>query len=345
MRVVFFLGGLTAGGAEKTVHALAHRRLRQGDQVCIAAFAGTKQSAYLCYDPAIVLRFKDPDGSVKKGGIVKLLTRAGFVRKICKEFRADLVVSFLTKTNIAVLLGTPGLGIPVVISERNNPLRQENAFAVPFFLKVMYPLAERIVMQSGEARKILSASVRAKTVVIPNAVARNRTKRTFFQGRNQEIVAVGRLTAQKGFDLLIDAFAKAASKAPNASLVIYGEGQDQEKLQAQIERLGLGGRVVLAGLSDTPLSWTARGNIFVLSSRFATDCEWGPASILRDGIDGLLVRPEDADALAGALERLLSDASLCQQLGDEARRASDRFSEERVYADWDNVFESVLKER
>jgi glycosyltransferase involved in cell wall biosynthesis len=355
MKILFVLGGLSAGGTEKTVHMLAHHRQLEGDKVFVAALSGTPNSSYLKYSPDISVLCPSGYENANQRRPMRLFRRITFIRQLIKETKPDLIVSFLSKVNIAAIISSLGLNIPIIISERNNPLEQNKSFLVPSLMRILYPLADCIVMQTGESCALLSPKARKKSLVIPNAVKPYRTTKPNGAGGNR-IVAAGRLTHQKGFDLLIDAFAVVASSIPDASLVIYGAGKDQEDLQKQIERLNLANRAKLAGLSDQPQSWVSAGDIFVLPSRFegfpnvllealsaglpviAFDCAWGPADILEDGKDGLLVKAGDTTGLAQAIERVIKDKDLRQHLAEEGSLKSRKFSVESVFKRWDEVF-------
>ena len=140
--------------------------------------------------------------------------------------------------------------------------------------------------------------------------------------RRRYIVAVGRLSPQKGFDVLIESFAKV--KDVDCDLVILGEGELRSDLEAQAKRLGLSDRVHLPGFMKNPHSVMARAQLFVLSSRWegfglviveamalgipvvATDCSGAPRELLLDGKLGHLVPPDDYDAMAVAITEALT---------------------------------------
>jgi glycosyltransferase involved in cell wall biosynthesis len=210
----------------------------------------------------------------------------------------------------------------------------------------------------------MAALMRGRPIyVIPNAVEAPPNNSSF-SARSETssdptqphwIVAMGRLVRQKGFDLLIEAFSRIADRHPQWSVKILGEGPARASLKKLIVEKGLDGRVLLAGWEPDPVFVLKQSDLFVLSSRFegfpnalleamacglpsiSFDCPSGPAEIIRDTIDGLLVPAEDVGTLASTIDRVLGDESLRQRLSAEAVCVVDRFSAERYFANWDAV--------
>ncbi|WP_084961074.1 glycosyltransferase [Thermoactinospora rubra] len=177
------------------------------------------------------------------------------------------------------------------------------------------------------------------------------------------VVAAGRLVSQKGFDLLIPAFGQVVRRHPDWRLRIFGTGPRGDRLQALIDELGLGEHVRLMGRTAAMDRELARASVFVLSSRFeglpmvmieamshalpvvAFDCPTGPADVLTDGEDGVLVPPQDVDALAAALDRLLADRDLRVRMGAAAAVTARAYSPEVVMPMWEELFERLLEGR
>ena len=351
MRVAFILAGLDAGGAERIVDLLSRAALAQGWEATIVTFDRPADPIFHRYDDRVRLRrLALPVPATRAARLLLPLRRVRALHRLLRAERFDVAVSFLTKINVLALLARFGTATPMIVSERNNPLRQRASFVWRMLLDRLYPGAAAIVMQTERSKACLPSAQRARAVVIPNPMLAPRPEpRT---PAPPTMVAVGRLNEQKGFDLLLDSFAAISGQVADWRLVIFGDGPDRARLEQQIERLGLAGRVALPGASATPAAWIAACDLFVLSSRYegfpnvlaeamasglpvvAFDCDFGPAEMITDDVDGLLVPSEDSGALAAAMLRLASDEPLRGRLGAAAASGVARFDSGEVNRRW-----------
>lgn len=199
----------------------------------------------------------------------------------------------------------------------------------------LYPWADRIVTVSeavADDLATISGMPRERFTVIRNPSIsddlESRAKEPLShpwlaQGeRVPVILGVGRLTAQKDFETLLDAFAQLRARH-QVRLIILGEGPLRGSLERRAQDLGISDDVDLAGFQLNPYAWMARASLFVLSSRFegspnvlvetmalgvpvvATDCPSGPREILQDGRIAPLVPVGDSRALAQAMTESL----------------------------------------
>jgi glycosyltransferase involved in cell wall biosynthesis len=173
------------------------------------------------------------------------------------------------------------------------------------------------------------------------------------------ILAAGRVTPQKGFDMLLKAFAQVAPDHPDWTLRILGRGEWLAELERLVAEHGIGGSVVFDGPSEDLGGEMSRASIYALSSRFegfplvlieamskgmavvAFDCPTGPADVIDDHRNGLLVPPKDVDAYAAALREMMDDEDLRRRCGEAAVESAKEYEMERIGPSWDALLEQL----
>lgn len=360
MRVAFVLSALLAGGAERVISLISEAAIAHGWQATIITFDRPDDPVFHALHPDVTLcRLALPGGVLGPRALVLAIRRVFVLRRALRSGDFAVVVSFLTKINTLTLLATIGSPVPVIVSERNNVGRQNASPWWHRILNLLYPRARTIVMLTEGSKAGIPARQRARAIVIPNPMPTSILAHN--PANTRALVAVGRLTQQKGFDLLIDAFARITGDFPDWRLIIWGEGPDRAALEQQIARLDLARAVRLPGTSANRESWLETAGVFVLSSRYegfsnataeamgaglpviAFDCDYGPSDMIDDGETGLLVRPEDTEALAAAMRRMMEDVSLRERLGRAARQRAADFSPASVTHRWLKLIESAAK--
>lgn len=363
-RVLLCVSSLEPGGAERMIAELANAWARKGWSVGVLTLAAASADHYTVDHNVrrlgLDLIF---DSKSRWQSIVNNIRRSVAIRRAAKSFGPAVVVSFIEQTNIRVLAALSGSGIPVVVSERTEPRKHVVGAGWHHARRWLYPRAARVVVQSRSVANWAAAFVPARRVVVlPNFVRELPEAASPHARATAEILAVGRLGLEKGFDLLLRAFAQAGLADSGARLTILGEGPERAALLTLARDLGIAAAVSMPGVVKDPERWMATCTVFVLPSRYegfpnalleamamgcaaiAADCDSGPREILRDEQDGLMVPPENVDALARALVRMMGDAALRARLGARAVEVRERFSRERVLAQWETLVHEVLEE-
>jgi glycosyltransferase involved in cell wall biosynthesis len=358
-RIALVISSLSAGGAERVMTTMANHWAAHGWDVTLITLGSPDGDWYSLHRNVtrVGLDLLRPSSNVLMA-LRHNAERVNRLRYLLRISRPDVVLSFIDRMNVLTLLAALGLGLPVIVSERTDPREYPVGGVWSGLRSLMYRRAAAVVVQT-RALHTWAARLTAdnRVHVIPNPVEPQRASASpahHEEQRSRTIVAMGRLSREKAFDLLIHAFHRCAKKHPEWSLVILGEGDERRSLEALAAELNMKDRISLPGLSREPAQILRRAQIFVLSSRYegfpnalleamacgvtviATDCA-GPREIIRDGVDGLLIPPGDVDALIVSMDRLMGDPVARERLGERATEVRERFSLEHVMAMWESL--------
>jgi len=361
MRIVSVIHSLNGGGAERVMARLVTMFGDRGHDVTLITLddgSGDRHEV----GPAVArvhLNVMSVSGN-KVAGLIATATRVTALRRAMKAARPDVVLSFCDVTNVLTLLASRLWSVPVVVSERSDPVAQ--AIATPWaqLRPRLYRQAAGVVVLTDAAAMAVAPWCRDRPIVIPSAVDSPPRDVVVPSDDVGDFVAVGRLEREKGFDRLIDAFAKVVGHHPHARLSLYGEGSLRRSLEQQCDRLGLKDRVVMPGWTRPIWPVLRPAGVYVLSSRYegfpsslleamasgmaciAMDCPSGPAAIIRDRIDGMLVPAGDVDGLASAMVKIRQDQRLRVGLGGRARDVVRRFGWDAMVDAYEGVFKGVV---
>jgi GalNAc-alpha-(1->4)-GalNAc-alpha-(1->3)-diNAcBac-PP-undecaprenol alpha-1,4-N-acetyl-D-galactosaminyltransferase len=363
MKVTLVIYALEGGGAERVMSIVANYWATHGWDVTLIVLADATTPAFYQLAPQIKLQHLGIIGDAPN--LVTLLRtgwqRIGILRAAIIASQPDAVISFLNTVNVLTLIACRNSNIPTIVSEHIYPEFSDVNKVWQLLMKWTYRWADRVTLLTQNALPFYPASLGYRSVVIPNPVLTpepdTATKPLM---PTPSLIAMGRLRPQKGFDLLLAAFAQIRAKYPDWHLTILGEGSMRSELEVLRAELGLGECVHLPGSVKNVNAHLRQADLFVMPSRFegfpmalceamacglpvlAADCLSGPSEIVRPGIDGILVPVEDVDALAAGLDRLMGDPVWRQQLAQAAPQVLDRFGLERVMAIWTDTVKQVV---
>lgn len=267
----------------------------------------------------------------------------------------EMIVSFLDITNLRVLLATVESDLPVIVTEHSDPFHNSIGEGRESLRRRLYQKAKYVTVLTEEAARYFLATVGDRVRVISNPVLApgDGLANVKARGARPTLLAMGRLSPEKGFDLLLRAFAGIVDRHPRWHLEICGEGALRPYLTELAGELGLAERVRLPGFTKNPYEAMRQADLFVVSSLcegfsnvlveamacglavVSFDCPSGPRHIIRDGIDGVLVPARDVAALAAALDRLMADEAERQRLAVRAPEVIERFGVELVMRMWE----------
>lgn len=352
--ILLVISTLGAGGAERALTELAAYLARRCARVIVATFDDEQAEDFYRVDYRVVrVKLGNPKPSTSLSGkVLANRRRVVALRRLIAAERPAVVLAFMEATAVLCLLAARSQRIPVVVAERTSPGLNT---AVPLAWRaarwLLYRRARAVVAQTEYAAAWLREHCGVVAQVIPNAVREMPLAAT--SQREPLVLSVGRLSREKGFDVLLRAFAEARKSYPDWQLAIVGDGPLRDVLRSLAEDLGLGSAVQWVGLTGEVEKWYARASVAAQASRFegfpnvileamatglavvSTDCRSGPRELISHGENGLLVPVDDAPALAQALRTLLADAPLRERLGSAATGVRDRFAADKVLVKWE----------
>lgn len=326
----FFLPTLHGGGAEKVVLALTNGFIERGISVDLILI--NIEGEYL--------NQINPEVNVIDLKQTRALNAVIPLVKYLQEFKPSVLISHMSRANLAAIIAKTCARVDtsLILVEHNTlSATQSKLFRAklfPFFMKLLYPKAEKIIGVSQAASRDLekSLSLKAGSIttiynpVVDNALglkAKQSLKHQWLApGSPPVFLTVGRLTEQKDFYTAINAFAMVRKKIPSR-LIILGEGELRPQIEELIYTLDIAQDVHMAGFVQNPYAYMSQAAAFILSSRWeglgnvlieamacgtpviSTDCPHGPKEILEDGKYGPLVPVGDANALANAMQKIL----------------------------------------
>lgn len=355
MHIVLAIGSLRGGGAERVLCIMADAWVERGYQVTILTFEQEDAvAAYPLSDLVDVVRLNlNTPVSNKLGALMRSWNSVLRLRATIRRLKPDVVVSFIDQVNILIVLACKGLSLPVIISERVHPAYHDIGRFWSILRRLVYNGATTLVVQTKDIADWFLSWCSMNVLIIPNPVRQPQKQWVENSQERPIVIAAGRLMHQKGFDLLIKAFARVADEFPEWDLIIHGEGEDRLFLEKLAVNSGVQDRVSFPGWTSDLAGALVKANVFCLSSRFegfpnalseamslglpvlSTNCPSGPADMITDDKDGVLVQPDSIHALAQGLRRLMADAPLRSRLGASARSVSKRYRLERIVDMWD----------
>lgn len=353
----------TIGGVERATTLVANGLAERGHQVTILTTWG-RESCFPLHPGVRLQTLRPSQGSFKR----EYLGDVRRMRAYLRQHTPDVLVGSETSIMLLALPAAAGLGLPCVAWEHFN---FNTIFNQPRGALNRWRLARRLTGRWAHAAVVLTQrdaelwraglpGLRARLRVIANPLSFPRPPRNPYRPGRRVVLAAGRLTEQKGFDLLLKAWARLEPDFPEWMLRIVGDGEEAASLKAQALHAGLH-RVEFAGQAGDMPAHYAAADLYCLSSRYegfgmvliesqmyglpavAFDCEVGPREIIEHGVNGLLVPPGDTDALAEELRRAMSDPELRARMGERSYEAAARFKPQEIMAQWEDLLGSLRR--
>ncbi len=366
---------LNAGGAERAVVNIANAWVARGWRLTILTTSQRGRPLAYALDPRVEHRDigwrRDPAGDEMDRSSLDAILGAldlsdpaydnlladivllVLIRRAIQRTQPEAVIAFGDVMSVRMLAATAGLPFRRYASERCDPHRTAIG---PYELlrRRFYREANGVAAQTGDAARYFE-SFGARCHVVPNMVLAPPGLPRPESNGHRTLVTLGRLVAFKRLDIVIRAFAHIAGAHPDWRLDVWGEGDQRARLERLIADLGAGVSIRLRGHVDDVHAVLRNAEIFAMTSStegfpnalceamacgvvpVVVDCGAGVRTIVRHGIDGLLVPGEGPALFASYLERLMDNEEERQRLAARAPEVVERFSADRVLDRWEEL--------
>ncbi|HIF9371804.1 TPA: glycosyltransferase family 4 protein [Photobacterium damselae] len=359
-KILFMLGDATSkGGIERVTLTLANKiNSLSPHQASILSLYKTKDTV-LGDSESLTIDYISNTSEVsmynRSFGLIRgvffdinyILKKLSKVRSKIKYNKSDIIVTCDIKMTLLVYLASFFLRKKIIAVEHFE-YDVPNTFLKKVRLFLYSKINKIIILTNEDIDKY--HWVKEKVTIIPNIVS----YKNYDMNKRKVIVAAGRYCYQKGFDLLIESWAKICNKYPDWTLEIYGEGPEKKKLENLIENYNIQNIKLIPFAINIDKVYSS-SEIFVLSSRFeglgmvliealahemcciSFDCPAGPKTIINNKTNGLLVKTGSIEELSDALAEVINNSDLRYYLKSNALKSVEQFEAETVIKKWEEI--------
>ena len=360
-KIMFYISSLAKAGAQRVILNLTESLLAKGHAVTIVTTAIVENEYEL---PAGAKRIISDisEEEITSNRVTNLKNRFCKLRNIWKSEKPDVIISFIGKNNFMAILTAWGLKIPVVTSVRGDPKEEYYSKMTQLLAKTLMGKSAGIVLQTPDAKEYFPKWMHKKAVILENPLNPDFVENYYDGERITEIVSVGRIDSNKNQKMIIDAFYKIAEEFTDMNLVLYGDGEDREKLVKYVADGPYRERILFPGAVSNVKERIRKSKLFVLSSNtegmpnalmealalgipcVSTDCPCGGPRMLMEGKDnGILVPVGDVDKMAEAMKTILGDEELWIKYSKNAYKITEELKPDIVNDKWEQYLYSVME--
>jgi glycosyltransferase involved in cell wall biosynthesis len=358
MKIALFVPNLRLGGLQQLAVRLCAQWKLRGHDVTLVIINKTD----MFYDvPAGVHMVRldlPPMFTLKLRRLHRLIQRMHGLHKAFDGLDADVAIVFGADVWAQIALWPGRLSTPAIMSIQIDPRTFPDAIPWNPWSKQAEHKVDVIVALTENTRQFYRERSDVTVHVIPNMVYPAPNAATE-RAEGQRIISHGRLHAIKGLDILVRAFAPVHAALPKSRLCVIGDGPEREPLLQLVASLGLEDAVSIKPGMQEMVDALRCSHLYALASLsdafplalleamaaglpvIATDCD-GPLTIIQDQDNGLIVPKNEVDALANAMQRVLTDGVLRSQLSRRALQTVERYYPENVMPLWDAAIQDAM---
>ncbi|GGN07503.1 putative glycosyltransferase [Dyadobacter beijingensis] len=332
--IAFFIYNISSvGGTERVASVIINELAKKNYNVHVLSLNGDPNNIFFPLEPSVKVTSLQSD---HLRGIGKVINSQKKIRRWVKHHDIE---TFVTIESNMAMHSVPALaftGVRHVVWEHFNFKVNLGMKSRPLARQLSLCFADSIVTLTARDANYWKQGAwyrNAQLVHIPNPMFLEEQQVN--ENPTQTVISVGRLTFQKGFDLLVDAWSLLPPQLRKEwKLLIIGDGEVRPLLENRITELGISDSVELVGATRAVFKYFEEASVYCLSSRFeglpmvllealafrlpivAFDCDTGPEELIENGRNGMLVEPENVNEMADSLATIMKDDGLRKRMRD-----------------------------
>ena len=354
-KIVFVIASLKGGGAERVITEIANYWNKNKKNIYVITFDKSTTGDYLLEEGITLI---NQNTVYSKYGLFNYfinINRIFWLRRKIIDTETSIVISFITSTNIITILATIFLPIRIIISERTDPSKNNE---IGFFVKVLrlifYRFANAIIVQNNFIKNWFNNRFFHKVYVIPNPI---RDLIPIENSKENIIVSFGRLSEEKGFEILIRAFSLICTKLPSWKVYIFGDGQQKNILLDLIKTNNLDNFIFIKNRTENIEFWLSKAKVVVQPSLYegmpniileamslgsvVIASSTGAEHVIKHKENGLIFPVKDFRKLSQIIYELTSNDAFQLYLSKNAIKISSIYSRKRIMLLWDNLLNKL----
>ena len=340
-KLVFVAPKISGGGAERVVSVLSSSLAELNYQVDLILYERKEDEYPLSSKVNVHLLPGRKKGQSK---VNYLLNKYLYLRNLLKKIRPDVLIPFLPYQVEQCYAASIGLGIPFVVTVRNNPQFDTPNEKMRKRRDWIAKHADAVFLQTESQKDYFDNDIAINSFVLPNPVNDEVLKSEYnYSDRITRLISIGRLEEQKNFKMLIDAVILCNERGANISLDIFGEGSLREQLNDYIKNKEATKYIVLKGRTSNVVETLKQYDLFIMSSLYegmpnalmeamgvgipciSTDCPTGPAELIGKDERGILVKKNTSEEIADSIIMAINDVDGAKKRAIEAKKYIARY--------------------
>lgn len=356
VNVCFLSGDMSrTGGTERVLSIIANELSKKDDKfnIHILSITNESNSSYFTLNKGIkterILQSKDVNFKKHYFQVIK------GIRQYIKKNKIDILIDVEVIASLFSIPAALFTKTRLIAWEHFNFYEDNGSSLRVFSRKLISRFSDYIITltEQDKMNYLNNLNIKGKIDFIYNPIENGDSTNCDIKAK--QLISVGRLTYQKGFDMLCEVAKEVLKDNPEWKWIILGDGEDKEKLESKIKEYNLQGKLILKGKVSNVEDYYKNSSLYVMTSRFeglpmtlleaksyklpivSFNCLTGPSEIVRNNINGFLIETGNVAAMVNKIDILLSDINKREDFSNKSNLDIEKFKLKSIVDKWESI--------